>query len=397
MLRVLQVLPSLDAGGAEGFVTNLGVALSRLGAEVRFFLLGGARGTRGQVLLNRLKDHGIVVIGEEIRRPASLQNLARLLHVIRSWRPQIVQSNLYGSDVACAAARVLNPIGNVCFVRRLANTDLCSYRNPVVVKLVGALFPLTIACSPAVAETYLAFMGRRRAGRVITIPNGGFLRQSIASDDERSAARKRLGVSEAKFIVTHVGRMQCGGTKLGGGLETGQKAHDVLLKAFARAFAADDTCHLLLVGDGPLRGEAEELAQTLGIRERTHFLGVQPEPWPAMLAADAFCFPSRHEGLPNVLLEAASCGLPVVASDIPEIRYLRRGDGWLLAPVDDVEAFSEALVRLRDGIEEYRCRAGQAASEFAQEFSMESCAKRYLHAYTDMLGGNPDQGLTALS
>ena len=384
-LKVLQILSALSAGGAEGFVTNLGVSLASCGVEVRFFLLVGVLQKRGQVLLRRLKDAGIEVIGVEERKPASLRNLLQLTRLIRSWQPDIVQANLHASEVMCVAANILSLCWRTCKVRRLTGTGFGRYYSPGIIRLLGRFFDQTIACSPAVADAYCEFMGVKSQGHLVTISNGGLLLDSVPNGEEKHYARKQLDIPEKAFVVSHIGRMLGG---LTGTIEAEPKAQDILLRAFAKAFGEDPKCVLVLVGDGPLRSEMEELAKILGIAKQTRFLGQQPEPWPALQAADMFCFPSRHEGLPNVLPEAASCGLPVVASDIPEIRFLYPGDAWLLVPVDDVSRFADAMQRVRMNSKLFIRRAEEAAQGFREKFSMETCAEKYLHAYESVCGRN---------
>jgi glycosyltransferase involved in cell wall biosynthesis len=380
-MKVLQVLPSLSAGGAEGFVTNLSVSLKGLGIDVGFYLLGGVHGERGQVLHERLTSAGIEVMGVRERHPAALGNLIQLGFLLRSWRPDIVQANLYPAEVACAVARFLVPGRRIRYLRRLANTDFVGYRSPAVVRMMDRFYPDVVACSQAVADAYHTFMDNRQRARLTTIPNGGLLLDAPPGLEAKLDARRSLGIAEHAFVVAHIGRMFGGRGAKQGGLETGQKAHDILIRAFAQAFAEDLESVLILVGDGPLRSDAEALAGDLGITPKTRFLGQLPEPWPALIAADVLCFPSRYEGLPNVLPEAASAGLPVVASDIPEIRDLSPHEGWLLAPVDDVAAFAEALRRVRDDMHSFSHLAHLGAAGFRERFSLESCARKYLHAY----------------
>lgn len=387
-MKILQVLPTLSAGGAEGFVTNLGVSLAALGCEVRFFLLAGVRAERGRVLHERLMQAGIEVIGAEERNIRSPWNVVRLARLIRCWRPDTVQANLHSAEVVTAAAKALAIGSGTTYTRRLANTALAGRRSRRVARRLERAFLLTIACSPAVAEVYPEFTNGRAVGRMATIANGGHLLGEVPSAEDRAEARRHLGIAEGAFVVGHIGRMFAGNSP-GVGLASSQKAHDVVLQAFALAFGDDSACALVLVGDGPLRGEAEALAARLGIAGQTHFLGRQPEPWPALLAADLFCFPSRYEGLPNVLPEAASCGLPVVASNIPEIRHLYPGGAWRLAPVDDVAGFAEAMRSVRENRAEFVEKACAAAPGFRERFLMKSCAQRYLEAYRSMLGGAP--------
>lgn len=388
-MKILQVIPTLGAGGAEGFVANLGVSLAGLGAEVRFFLMAGARGERGQVLCSRLREAEIEVVGAEEHNVRSPLNIVHLARLIRSWRPEIVQANLYSAEVLVVAARALSIGSGTCYTRRLANTEQAGYRSIGIVRMMDRFYRRTIACSPAVAEAYKDFMGTKQQSKLVTIPNGGLLREAVTTTEEKRQAREALGIPEKAFVVTHIGRM-FGSDRSDSSLAGGQKAQDVFLQAYAQAFGDDPDCVLVLVGDGPSRPETEALAQSLGIENLVRFLGWQPEPWPALKAADMFCFPSRHEGLPNVLPEAASCGLPVVASDIPEIRALYPGDAWLLKPVDDVEAFAEGLLTVRADAELFDRRARDAAQGFREEFSMAACAGKYLRDYESALGWDKD-------
>lgn len=378
-MKILQVIPTLSSGGAEGFVTNLAVRHAELGNDVRFFLLAGVRGRRGQMLLARLQNANISVVGVEEHNIRSPLNLLRLVQLIRSWKPDIVQANLYSCEVACAAARLLSLGSGACFVRRLPSSKCCNGQTSWVGWGLDHSFHLTIACSPAVA---VAFRGIRKSCEtkpLVTIANGGELLEAVPSYEEKIKARHSLGLSENSFVVAHIGRMW--GMGPGTGLKTEPKAQDILLEAFARAFQGNRECNLILVGDGPLRPEAEVLTQSLGISEQVRFLGEQPEPWPALTAANLFCFPSRYEGLANVLPEAASCGLPVVASDIPENRYLCPGNAWLLEPVDNIDRFAHAMRAVYTETAEYNRRAFDAAHGFRERFSMIKCAKEYLHAY----------------
>jgi len=379
-IKVLQVLPTLSAGGAVGFVSNLGVSLTKLRVEVKFFLLAGVRGDRGQVLLERLRTAGIEVIGTEEHKIRSPKNLIRLVRLIRSWRPDIVQANLYSAEVFVAAAKALSIGSGTCYVRRLANTQQSGHRSTRVVRMMmDRVYRQTIACAPAVAEAYQGFMGMNHNSELVTISNGGFLQEGVTTTEEKRQAREKLAIPDLAFVVAHIGRM------FGGGLETSHKAHDVLIRAFAKAFAGDSQCILVMVGDGPLRPGVEALAKKIGIAVQTRFLGQQPEPWPALKAADMFCFPSRYEGLPNVLPEAASCGLPIVASDIPQIRSLCPGDAWLLKPVDNVEAFAYGVRKVLSQHSTYKQLADTIAPQIRERLSMFACARRYFDAYKSAL------------
>jgi glycosyltransferase involved in cell wall biosynthesis len=130
-----------------------------------------------------------------------------------------------------------------------------------------------------------------------------------------------------------------------------KKALDVLLRAFARIAPAHPELRLLLVGDGPLRGQLEALARALALGERVEFLGPRGRKEVARLLRGCLVFvlPSRSEPFGMVVAEALACGRPVVASavgGIPEIVEDGRS-GVLVAP-DDPEALARAVSRLLD-------------------------------------------------
>jgi len=92
------------------------------------------------------------------------------------------------------------------------------------------------------------------------------------------------------------------------------KGQRVLLEAFAKL--EGPTFHLALAGTGSMESELRALAEYLGIADRTHFLGYVGQMPDFYRALDVFCLPSFNEGYPLSTLEAQSCGVPVVASDV---------------------------------------------------------------------------------
>ena len=106
-----------------------------------------------------------------------------------------------------------------------------------------------------------------------------------------------------------------------------------------------DPLNLVLVGDGPLKSELKGLAQTLGIEDRVHFVGLQSNPYPWIARARVFVLSSSWEGYPNVLLEAQSLGIPIVATAYDESLYslLRETEHARVVAVGDADAMASAI------------------------------------------------------
>ena len=148
----------------------------------------------------------------------------------------------------------------------------------------------------------------------------------------RERVRRNL-YAEDRFVVLVVGQL------------IAAKGIDVLIRAMAEL---PPDAVLWIVGDGPERPALEALIGECGLAGRVRILGHQFDVCPYMQAADCFVCPSRWaEAAGLVNIEAAACGLPVVASRIGGIpEYLDEGQTGLLFEPGDVRGLSEALTRL---------------------------------------------------
>ena len=106
--------------------------------------------------------------------------------------------------------------------------------------------------------------------------------------------------------------------------------------------------------------------------------------------------PSRREGLPKSLLEAAACGRPLIATDVPGCREIaRHGTNAVLVPADDAEAIAQAIETLRKD-PDLRARFGGASREIAvAEYSSARIGEEITALYSRLLGGMASRTLQA--
>ena len=152
-----------------------------------------------------------------------------------------------------------------------------------------------------------------------------------------------------------------------------QKNHPLLLRAFARLAHRD--ARLMLLGQGQNETMLRALAGELGIADRVIFAGFHADPSPFYATADLFALSSDYEGLPTVLIEALSFGLPVVSTDCPSGPAEILGDGrWgQLVPVGDLDALAHAMEEaLAAPVDR------EALKRRAADFSPEIAARKYL-------------------
>lgn len=204
--------------------------------------------------------------------------------------------------------------------------------------------------------------------RFVVIPSAV---AGLESDRARAAElRARFG---GGFVVVQVGAL----------VDAHKGQRQVIAMARGTLASAPDVA-FVLVGSG--RDEAALRAEAAGLAN-VHFAGQVAEVGNYLAACDLFLYPSRHEGLGSVLLDAMAAGLPVVATrvgGIPEI--VRDGVNGLLCEPGDVAGLTAAMLRLRED-PELRARMAAANRERAREFSPRHMARRYEELYRGIVPG----------
>jgi glycosyltransferase involved in cell wall biosynthesis len=199
------------------------------------------------------------------------------------------------------------------------------------------------------------------AERLRPVHNGIDQERFRRIEGRREAVRERLQIPAETPVVLFVGNL------------LPIKNPVLLLQAHA---ALRDDALLLLVGGGPMDAELRKLAEELGTARRVRFIGrCKPdEVADLMRAADVLCLPSWNEGVPNVILEAFGCGLPVVASQVGGIAEVHpeKPPFGLLVKVGEREALRAALETVLSGEKD-----PETISAHASQFTWERTADAY--------------------
>jgi glycosyltransferase involved in cell wall biosynthesis len=336
MTRVLQAMAGAQYGGAETFFLRLVLALQRAGETQRVLI------RRNPGRAERLRAAGVAV--GELAFGGALDLATRLAfrREIAAWRPSIVLTWMSRATQLC-------PRGNFVHVARLGGYyNLKYYRR----------------CDHLIGNT--------RAIVDYAVANG-WPRERI----------DHLPNFVPDALTRRVGNTVSSGRKAPLALALGRlhpnKGFDLLLEALA---ATRDVC-LWIAGEGPQRPRLERLATRLGITERVRFLGWRDDV-PCLLArADFLVCPSLHEPLGNVVIEAWSAGVPVVAtaSDGPA-GLIENGESGILVPLPDSrgggpQALAHAIERV-SGDPELRARLARGGRRaYEAQFTEPAVVARY--------------------
>jgi glycosyltransferase involved in cell wall biosynthesis len=168
--------------------------------------------------------------------------------------------------------------------------------------------------------------------RVVTIHNGIDMNRQFP---DRETARRALGLDPRRPAVGMVGRL------------SRQKAPEDFLRVAVLVARKVPATTFVVVGDGPLRSQLEQLAASQGIGASTRFLGFRDDVPLVLAALDVFLLTSLWEGFPLTILEAMATGKPVVAttvSGVPEV--VEHGVTGFLTPPKRVEQLATHVVTL---------------------------------------------------
>ena len=348
-LRILMLVNSMGKGGAERVAATLCNGWAAYGHRVvicatYFESHDVAYDLRADVEVVFLRDLPGAAAGSVLPRP--VRKLRALRASIRQQRPDVVVSFL--TNVNIYAILATRGLGIPLVVSERADPASASELS-LTLRLARAL--LYRSASAVVAQTASAAERLRTllwsVRRVAVIPNP--VPPELSTSDLRVVHSRKAGV------VVAMGRL------------APEKRFDVLIRAFHRAFSADDAWQLKIWGDGPLREELQSLVSTLGLDGRVQLPGITDQPWRALEDAQIFALTSAHEGFPNAMLEAMALGVPCVAVDCPSgpAELSRREGTAILVPPDDLEALATALADLAAD-EGRRARLGRQASEFVR-------------------------------
>ena len=216
--------------------------------------------------------------------------------------------------------------------------------------------------------------------RIAQIYNGVDIERFHAAPGGRAALAGSPFNDPSLWVIGTVGRMQA------------VKAQTQLARAFIRAVelqpALRSRFRLVMVGDGPLRAEAQALLNAAGLAALAWLPGERADVPDVMRGLDCFVLPSLAEGISNTILEAMASGLPVLATAVGgNAELIVTGQTGELVPVGDGEAMAVALLRLE--VDPVRATAqGRAGRQrVVQHFSLPAMVGAYQALYDRLLAG----------
>ncbi|NMA84154.1 MAG: glycosyltransferase family 1 protein [Epulopiscium sp.] len=301
-IRILHVFGALNSGGAESRTMDIYREIDRNIVQFDFLVHTHEKG---------FFDDEIRALGGNIYRVPRF-NLKNLTSYIRGvddfFRDHKEYRIIHGHILSTAfiyfkIAKKYNIPVRIAHSRSGTRAQLNIVN--IIKELTEKLSKLYVTDMLAVSKIagYSAF-GKRDvdSGKVAIMPNAIKADKYTFNKNLRQDTRKELNI-ENSFVVGHIGRF------------SPQKNHEFIIDIFNEIKKKNEHSKLILVGEGPLRSSVKSKVLKLGLEKDVLFLGVRSDVPNLLNAMDTLLFPSTHEGLPGVVLEAQASGLPCIISD----------------------------------------------------------------------------------
>jgi len=364
-LRVLHVLGQMNPGGVESWLLDVFRMADRSSVAFDVMVHNGGEGAY---------DGELRALGIGIHHNTEFRSVARYYRRFREIAGttpyDVVHSHVHhysGVVLACAAAlripvRIAHSHNDTLAADSASGTARRAY-----LRAMRALLHVSatkgVACSQLAAS---ALFGERWQQAGCELLYCGIDSVRFGGDSERVAVRSEFQLAADAEIVIHVGRFDP------------QKNHALLVDAFATLARRRQSAVLMLVGSGPLEESIRARARELGVYDRVRFCGRRADVPRLLSAADAFVFPSHHEGLPLSCLEAQAAGLPLLLSDriTPEVVVVP--ERVTMLPLGSMESWANGIeTALGQGSNRERGLRAVAASPFDIRRSTEALLALY--------------------
>jgi glycosyltransferase involved in cell wall biosynthesis len=356
--RVLLLIPHLGGGGAERVTALLARGLSREKYELHLGLM-----TQTDAVAE-FAGCGVEVHALGSRRVRG--GAFRLLRLVRRLQPQLILSGMAHLNFLVLLLRPFFPRQTRILVRQNSTASAAMEFGclPIYTRLLYRLLYRRadrVVCQTAAMASDLAQELGVPATRLAVLPNPIDLNAIRAGVNAGAEEWPQPGSPGPHLLA--VGRL------------SREKGFDLLLCALARVRESFPTADLLIAGAGPEESALKSQCVELGLQGTVHFAGYVEDPSAFFSGASVFVLSSRHEGLPNALLEAAAGGLPIVALPSSEgvADLLRNQPGVWLAGEITAGALAESLLI---ALKQLR-PAEKFAHQFVEQFGLERAIGAY--------------------
>ena len=368
MIRIIHILYSFDIGGLETGIVNLVNKMDSNKFSHSICIFSRSIGSLEKIKNKNIK---IFIVNRKFRHDPTV--IFRLVSLLKRENPDLVRTYNWSGMEGIAAATLVG-IKHIIHSEHGFNLEEIfkqKIRRMLTRKVLFNSCDKVIVVSKFLEKWLIEKVGLE-SNKIIYLPNGCDTKFFFPGRDETK--RQQLGIRDNEIIIGTVGSLK------------ELKDQESLAKAFAKLNKSYNNLKLLIIGDGPKRKDLEIFVGDLGLAGRIIFTGNVADTAVFYRAMDIFALTSISENEPNTLLEAMATGLPIVATDVGDVRYMLDGEnGGIVVKPKDIYAIADGIEYFLKNKQAARDKGGFVRKRTEELFNLERMVSAYEKLYLDIL------------
>jgi L-malate glycosyltransferase len=374
-LHLLHVFSTFDVGGQQ---TRFVTLVNELGRQFRHTVMAMDNRFGCAARLDPTMDWSTETL--TVAKTASLSpgNLVRFRRILRRSRPHLLLTYNWGAIEWALANRWFSICRHLHFEDGFGPDESPVRQNPrrVLTRRIALTGKTQVIVPSRTLQDLATGVWHLGRARVLQVPNGIDCTRFEQPPDP--ALLEALGLRSEALVVGTVAALRR------------EKNIGRLVRAFAR-LPRDRPYRLVIVGEGPDRVEIMASAEQLGLADRILLTGAIEKPERLLGRFDVFALSSDTEQMPYSILEAMAAGLPIVTTDVGDVkRMLAPENTPQVVPCADEAGLAAAMLGLLENAETRAMLGARNAERVRASYSLETMLKRYRALF---LGAQPDERL----
>ena len=363
-MKILYLISSLNSGGAE---TQLIRIISNLVKDERIQMevvsLVPIKTERNTKILDNL---GVKYYDLGLEKGSfNIKKICLLIKLVNGFKPDVIHAHMVHANFLSRFMKLFNR--RIKIINTIHGEEEFIGIRSKIYSMTDRFMDITTCCGKSLHD-YAYKNSIISKNKLKLVYNGLDLSLYSIHKEKRLKIRAELNIEENQFVWLTIGRL----AKV--------KNQSLLINSFSKLVQNHNNSILLIAGQGELESELISLTEKLKIKDKVRFLGFRDDVNTLLNGADAFVMSSNNEGLPLVLQEAVSVGLPLVVTDVGGCKELISNNGYLVQKGDQ-EEMTNCMSKLMDLNSFAYQNMRTESSKISELYNMERICSQWLNLY----------------